>query len=180
MPEVTNTSTKAQLGSSSAESAHYLHSIRDRLDQLYALVDDPRVREHLSDEVDWVEKQIASLQPATPVEAARAVDPSREELIESIQYAIGALSTHIDAYHDGDYEPHHVPAELDELRRLQHHLEGSLINSKGEFCSADAAQPSPETCGTCMGRGYSNHPDSGEVCQTCKGQGVALPSTESK
>jgi hypothetical protein len=40
-----------------------------------------------------------------------------------------------------------------------------------------AAQPSPDTCGTCMGSGYSNHPDSGEVCQACKGQGVSLSST---
>lgn len=159
----------------------------DRLLRPYDL--DDRVMHHEPGDKETVYLKIngadlralrASLQAATPVEAARAVDPSREELIESIQYAIGALSTHIDAYHDGDYEPHHVPAELDELRRLQHHLEGSLINSKGEFCSADAAQPSPETCGTCMGSGYSNHPDSGEVCQTCKGQGVALPSTESK
>lgn len=49
----------------SSDSAHYLHSIRDRLDQLYALVDDPRTREQLSDEVDWVEAQISATQPAT-------------------------------------------------------------------------------------------------------------------
>lgn len=28
-----------------------------------------------------------------------------------------------------------------------------------------------ETCGRCMGTGYSNHPDSGEVCNECKGRG---------
>jgi len=61
----------------------------------------------------------------------KSEDPSRDELIESIQYAIGTLSMHIDAYHDGDYEPHQVPDELEELRRLQHHLEGSLIDSNG-------------------------------------------------
>lgn len=31
-----------------------------------------------------------------------------------------------------------------------------------------------ETCSTCRGSGYSNHPDSGEVCQTCGGCGEAL------
>lgn len=62
-------------------------------------------------------------------------DPSRDELIESIQYAIGTLSMHIEAYHDFDYQPHEVPPELDELRRLQHHLEGSLISSTGEIAS---------------------------------------------
>src|SRR5947209_6176665 len=65
--------------------------------------------------------------------ALQPLDPSRDELIESIQYAIGSLSMHIQAYHDGDHEPHQVPTELDELRRIQHHLEGSLISSKGEY-----------------------------------------------
>lgn len=38
--------------------------------------------------------------------------------------------------------------------------------------SREARTPG-ETCATCEGSGYSNHPDSGEICQTCKGSGAA-------
>lgn len=62
-------------------------------------------------------------------------EPSREELIESIRYAIGKISMHIDSYHDFDYAPHQVPPELEELRRLQHHLEGSLISAIGQIAA---------------------------------------------
>lgn len=38
---------------------HYLSAIRKRLEQLYdASVDNPRLREQLSDEVDWVDEQL--------------------------------------------------------------------------------------------------------------------------
>lgn len=38
-----------------------------------------------------------------------------------------------------------------------------------------------ETCATCMGSGYSNHPDSGQVCEACAGQGgsVTRPNSTS-
>lgn len=34
-----------------------------------------------------------------------------------------------------------------------------------------SVQSEYETCGQCMGSGYSNHPDSGEICQKCGGNG---------
>lgn len=33
---------------------HYLRAIKMRLGELYKLTDDPRIREQISDEVDWV------------------------------------------------------------------------------------------------------------------------------
>lgn len=30
---------------------------------------------------------------------------------------------------------------------------------------------SGDTCGMCMGTGYTNHPDSGEICSSCGGSG---------
>jgi hypothetical protein len=59
-------------------------------------------------------------------------DPSRDDLIESIRHAAGMISDFVEEYHDFDYEPHQVPAELEAIRRVQHHLEGSLITSSGE------------------------------------------------
>ena len=47
---------------SAAESIHYLKSIRTRLELLYDLVeDDCRVREALSDEVDWINAELERL-----------------------------------------------------------------------------------------------------------------------
>lgn len=41
------------------DNKHYLGAIRRRLEQLYdASADDPRLREQLSDEVDWIDEQI--------------------------------------------------------------------------------------------------------------------------
>lgn len=40
--------------------------------------------------------------------------------------------------------------------------------------------PMFETCGVCMGSGYSNHPDSGEICQTCNGSGASKPRVRVK
>lgn len=48
-----------QPSSSGTESAHYLSAIRLRLERLYdASADNPRLREQLSDEVDWIDAQI--------------------------------------------------------------------------------------------------------------------------
>jgi hypothetical protein len=88
----------------------------------------------------FVEFMASRAQPQCGVQ--NGGDQPRDELIESIQYAIGTLSMHIEAYHDFDYQPHEVPPELAELRRLQHHLEGSLISSTGEIAStASSAEP---------------------------------------
>jgi hypothetical protein len=41
------------------DTTHYLIAIRLRLEQLYdASANDPRLREHLSDEVDWIDAQL--------------------------------------------------------------------------------------------------------------------------
>jgi hypothetical protein len=45
-----------------SESAHYLGAIRQRLEQLYEEhPNDPALREHLSDEVDWINAEIDRL-----------------------------------------------------------------------------------------------------------------------
>lgn len=63
---------------------HYLQSIRDRLDQLYALVDDPRTREHLSDEVDWIEAEMERAAPQPASNAYAAMD--REQIAKIFAY----------------------------------------------------------------------------------------------
>ncbi|KGT75840.1 hypothetical protein MA20_32140 [Bradyrhizobium japonicum] len=63
-----------------------------------------------------------------------------------------------------------------------------LEHTSGKHSGADfakairalAAQPPAapvemETCGICMGSGYSNHPDRGEICATCNGSGGVAP-----
>ena len=41
------------------EKRHYLSAIRERLDQLYQEhPSDPRLREQIADEVDWIDEQI--------------------------------------------------------------------------------------------------------------------------
>jgi hypothetical protein len=41
---------------------HYLGAIRQKLEQLYEEhPDDPRLREQIADEVDWIDAQIAEL-----------------------------------------------------------------------------------------------------------------------
>lgn len=43
------------------EEQHYLKAIRLRLETLYALsINDPRLREQLSDEVDWINVRLAA------------------------------------------------------------------------------------------------------------------------
>jgi hypothetical protein len=37
------------------------------------------------------------------------------------------LSQHIEEFHDFDYQPHEVPLELQQLRNIQHHLLGTLV-----------------------------------------------------
>ena len=53
-------------------------------------------------------------------------------LIEGIQAAITMLGEHIDEHWDFEFEPHNEPAELSSLRRVQHHLIGTLIDKNGE------------------------------------------------
>lgn len=38
--------------------AHYLRAIKLRLEMLYELTTDPRIREQISDEVDWVNEKL--------------------------------------------------------------------------------------------------------------------------
>jgi hypothetical protein len=46
-----------------SNAAHYLNAIRIRLETLYgAASDNPRLREQLSDEVDWLDSQIKAQQ----------------------------------------------------------------------------------------------------------------------
>lgn len=62
---------------SEGEAMHYLSAIRSRLEQLYdASADNPRLREQLSDEVDWVDAQLEQSAVPDPVRIAlqEAVD----------------------------------------------------------------------------------------------------------
>lgn len=66
-----------------ANATHYLSAIRTRLESLYELLpDDPRLREHISDEVDWVEAEIERLTalPAPPQGAREALEAAKEFL----------------------------------------------------------------------------------------------------
>jgi hypothetical protein len=49
-----------------------------------------------------------------------------------------------------------------------------LSVAKAALSSAGAENV--ETCGDCMGSGYSGHPDSGQVCYACKGSGGVASS----
>lgn len=67
-PDVWNTRTPAQPASEPRSEAgnvttlHYLKAINERLHSLYDLLpDDPRLREHISDEVDWIESEVERL-----------------------------------------------------------------------------------------------------------------------
>jgi hypothetical protein len=72
--------------------------------------------------------------------AQGALDPSRDELIASIRQAAQMISEHIEEHHDFDYQPHEVPLELQALRNVQHHLEGSLIDAKGETMAVSSTE----------------------------------------
>lgn len=46
------------------DSPHYLGAIRLRLEELYIKSDDPREREQISDEVDWITDRIGARDPS--------------------------------------------------------------------------------------------------------------------
>lgn len=74
-------------------TVHYLTAILERLSSLYELLpDDPRLREHISDEVDWVEAEIARLN------GAALPEPDGLENLKAIMadqpYRNSALSVH--------------------------------------------------------------------------------------
>lgn len=73
------------------------------------------------------------VQAATPSSAAN--------LEEAIRTAETMLSEHIEEFHDFDYQPHEVPPELQQLRNIQHHLLGTLVELDPSM-SNDLAQPS--------------------------------------
>jgi len=53
------------------DTTHYLNAIRVRLETLYAsAADDPRLREQLSDEVDWIDAQLSLSVTSTPAKGA--------------------------------------------------------------------------------------------------------------
>ena len=60
-------------------------------------------------------------------------------LIGSIRTAATMISRHLEEYHDFDCAPEQMPSEVESLRRIEHHLEGSLIDDKG--CFIDPASP---------------------------------------
>jgi len=69
-----------------------------------------------------------------------------DDLAASIRTAESMLSAHIEEFHDFDYQPHEVPADLQQLRGIQHHLLGSLINESGEIYPYPGdATPTPTT-----------------------------------
>jgi hypothetical protein len=58
-------------------------------------------------------------------------------LEDAIRTAETMLSEHIEEFHDFDYQPHEVPLELQQLRNIQHHLLGTLV----EIAEAKEAPP---------------------------------------
>lgn len=67
------------------------------------------------------------------------------DLVSSLRQAESMLSSHIEEFHDFDYQPHEVPLELQKLRDIQHHLLGSLIDKSGELY--DYANPALPAAG---------------------------------
>lgn len=82
----------------------------------------------------------ASLQPATDGAARMS---SAANLEEAIRTAETMLSEHIEEFHDFDYQPHEVPPELQQLRNIQHHLLGTLVELDPSM-SNDLAQGWPD------------------------------------
>lgn len=66
-----------------------------------------------------------------------------DDMAASIRTAESMLSAHIEEFHDFDYQPHEVPAELQQLRSIQHHLLGSLIDETGEIYPSLSAPVAP-------------------------------------
>lgn len=68
-------------------------------------------------------------------------------LEDAIRTAETMLSQHIEEFHDFDYEPHQVPLELQQLRNIQHHLLGTLV----EIAEAKEAPPVQSCSDSCTG-----------------------------
>lgn len=74
-------------------SAHYLNAIRQRLDTLYALsANDPRLRERISDEVDWIDAQLEqSTEPGVTAAAVDKLTVSERNQIKKIKAHIATV-----------------------------------------------------------------------------------------
>lgn len=74
--------------------------------------------------------------PPAAAETNASAEARLREALDAISHAEGMLSKHIEEFHDFDYLPGDEPREVAQLRGIQHHLLGSLINEKGEPLSA--------------------------------------------
>lgn len=69
-----------------------------------------------------------------------------KRLEDAIRTAETMLSEHIEEFHDFDYEAHQVPMELQQLRNIQYHLLGTLVEiaEAEETAQPPAAPVAPE------------------------------------
>lgn len=87
---------------------------------------------------------IAKAMAGILAERASAKQPPVEDLVEAIALAAGDLSEHIEKYHDYEFEPGAEPPERGSLRGIQHHLEGSLIDDRGNPVRCSPAEKASE------------------------------------
>ena len=109
---------------------HYLSGIRERLESLYEfLPDDPRLREHISDEVDWVDAEIERLRAQLSASAdgkgaVRMCATSTEDLRDLAD----AIHSARELWADSIGTPHEPTYKLA--------LEATLWNDKGGIAPA--------------------------------------------
>lgn len=90
----------------------------------------PKAVKRLIAEKNSLLQRVGELEDAASIAAEESDTPEREALAD-IAFAENMLAEHIEQFHDFDYQPHEVPAELASLRHIQHHLAGSLIDEHG-------------------------------------------------
>lgn len=90
----------------------------------------PKAVKRLIAEKNNLLQRVGELEDAASIAAEESDTPEREALAD-IAFAENMLAEHIEQFHDFDYQPHEVPAELASLRHIQHHLAGSLIDEHG-------------------------------------------------
>jgi len=67
-------SVGADVSNKYENDTHYLGAIRVRLDQLYQEhPNDPRLREHISDEMDWIDERLSHDPAPSRMEIARVI-----------------------------------------------------------------------------------------------------------
>lgn len=97
-----------------------------------------------SERIKGIESTLRRMDEASaPAPSAGSPASAVTDLVASIRQAESMLSAHIEEFHDFDYPAHAIPTELQQLRDIQHHLLGSLIDENGEIYDYQAQSPPP-------------------------------------